>query len=136
MSSSCAIETSNRDDYVDDYPPARGPGVVPSGSGDVEFGVEWTIDGSDAPGVCRSFDVDYAHVEIADDIGVVDEADVDCEEFAYDAPLLPPGSYWATVVLRDAGDRDLTTPARTDARDLFPGESDYVAVDFPEESFR
>jgi len=135
-SSGCTVETSHRDDYVDDYPPPRGPGVVSSSSDEAEFGVEWTIDGSNAPGICSDLGADSAHVEIADDLGVVDEADVDCEDFVYDAPLLPSGTYWATIVLRDRSARDITTPVRTDGRDLLPGDSDYVQVDFPLDSFR
>lgn len=131
-SQGCVVDDRHHDDY-DDYPPTRT--VTPSGGDEAELSVEWTIDGSNDPGICHTVAAAYAYIEIDDDVGIVDENAVDCEDFGYDAPLLPPGSYWATVVLRDADDRDLTTPAQTDRRDLLPGDSDYVVVDFPLNSF-
>jgi hypothetical protein len=129
----CQVAVSDpHDDYVEG-PPPRGAAV---GGAEAALTVEWTIEGSTDPRACYDFDVDHAYVTIEDDYGLVDEADVDCEAFGYDAPLLPPGVYWASVVLRDATGYDLTEVAQTDDYDLPPGASDFVAIDFSGSSFR
>jgi hypothetical protein len=131
--SGCEVSAADgRSDYPDsELPAGRG---APAG-GDAEFSVDWTIEGSHDPGACDDYEVDHASIVVEDDVGVVDEVDMPCEAFAYDAPPLPSGHYSATIVLRDARDRDVTDVADTDARVLQPGDRAYVTIDFTEDMF-
>jgi hypothetical protein len=132
----CEVSTGHGDDYQDStVPPPRSGSVGNVSGGEADLSVEWTIEGSHDPGACDDYDADHASISIEDEVGVVDEVDVPCEAFGYDAPPLPAGTYWATIVLRDARNHDLTDEAETEERDLPPGASDYVSVDFSEDSF-
>jgi hypothetical protein len=128
MGCQVAVDDPQDDYYPDDRGPSRGSAAV--GRADAALSVEWTIEGSTDPRACYDYAVDHAYITIEDDGGLVDEAEVDCEAFAYDAPTLPPGTYWASVVLRDLDGYDLTDVAESDDYDLPPGASDYVSVDF------
>jgi hypothetical protein len=129
----CAVDAHD-DGYYDDPPPRGSSEVGPIGSDEVDFSVEWTIDGSNDPNACLDFQVDTAYVTIEDDAGIIDETEVPCEDFAYDAPSLPPNTYWATVTLRDRG-VDATSPGQSAERDLFDVDSDYVVINFDPDSF-
>lgn len=118
-----------------DYPDRELPPGPSASAGGAEFSVDWTIEGSDDPAACDDYDVDHASIVIEDDVGVVDEVDVPCEAFTYDAPELPSGRYSASVVLRDAHDHDVTETEDTDARVLQPGDRAYVTIDFTEDMF-
>lgn len=130
--SGCEVST---DDGRADYPDREVPAGPRASGGGADFSVDWTIDGSDDPAACDDYDVDHASIVIEDDVGVVDEVDVPCEAFTYDAPALPSGRYSASVVLRDARDQDVTETEDTDARVLQPGDSAYVTIDFTEDMF-
>jgi hypothetical protein len=123
------------DDYYEEGPAPRSS-ASSVGASEAELSVEWTIEGSTDPRACLDYDVDHAYVTIEDDRGLVDEAEVSCEAFGYAAPPLPPGIYWATVVLRDSRGYDLTEVVETDDTDLPPGVSDFVSIDFGGSSFR
>ncbi|MET0387956.1 MAG: hypothetical protein ABW321_18435 [Polyangiales bacterium] len=133
----CTVDADGPDDgYYEPGPVRDVPPISPSdvGADEVALTVEWTIDDSTDPDLCIQSAAAFAHVVIEDDVGVVDEAEVNCEDFVYDSPLLPPGTYWATVILRDEFGDPRTLPGETDARDLFEGD-DYVVINFDRASF-
>jgi hypothetical protein len=124
-------------DFADTASPPRSSGIGSSSAigDDAELGVDWSIDGSTDPLACDDNGVAYAYILIEDDVGTVDEVEVDCDAFEYVSPPMPPGLYWATVALRDERHRDLTEAAMSDRHDLPPGASDSVSVEFPLDSF-
>jgi hypothetical protein len=125
------------DTAADVEPPPRVGSVGPGAAidDDAELSVDWTIDDSTDPLACDDNGVAYTYVLIEDDVGTVDEVEVDCGAFEYVSPPVPSGQYWATVVLRDERHRDLTEAAMSDRHDLPPGASGSVSVDFPLDSF-
>jgi hypothetical protein len=135
MGCEVAVDDPN-DDYYEERPSSARSSAGSVRGGEGALSVEWTIAGTTDPRACFDYEVDHAYVTIEDDRGLVDEADVDCEAFGYDAPPLPAGVYWATIVLRDSSGLDLTEVAETDERDLPPGSSDYVSINFGDSSFR
>ncbi|MET0384911.1 MAG: hypothetical protein ABW321_03080 [Polyangiales bacterium] len=103
--------------------------------GDAYFTVEWEIDRSQNPDRCIEYSVDYAFVTVNSRDGFVTDRSVPCEEFGTEFTV-PPGSYWASVVLVDRFDDDRTETAETDDRPfLYDGDSDYVVLNFPDDSF-
>lgn len=104
------------------------------GFGDALFTVEWTVDGSTQPAACWDFGAEYAYVTVESRYGVEDYRTLSCERFGYDF-YLPPGRYWVTIVLQDRHHDDITAIVETGSRTLYAGESDYVVIDFPGDSF-
>jgi len=96
--------------------------------------VEWSINGSQSPSRCTQSAVSTALITVSSSRGYDTEIEVDCQDFGRDFEV-PPGRYRVTVQLLDYDGESRTTAATTDSRELYEDDSDYVVVDFGEESF-
>jgi hypothetical protein len=96
--------------------------------------VDWTIEGTKDPALCRVTDSDTVDIVITRASGsVFGEYSQPCEAFGASIDL-PRGDYDADVVVLDPSGADRTTDIRTSFRIYGHDEFD-MPIDFPADSF-
>ncbi|MFO7181666.1 MAG: hypothetical protein DIU78_023490 [Pseudomonadota bacterium] len=97
--------------------------------------VDWTIQGSADPDLCRVTDAKTLSVVVTTLSGrFVGDFRQSCAAFAA-AIDLRPGDYLADAVLLDAFGDERTTPVLIDPFTLFGGDELVIYIDFPARSF-
>jgi hypothetical protein len=97
--------------------------------------VDWSIDGSQDPSLCRLSDADTINILIYTRLGdFVGEYEQSCEAMATSIELFP-ADYVAEAVLLDPTGVERTTPVELGVFRIHGDDELGVSVDFPADSF-
>jgi hypothetical protein len=119
--SGCFVSTTE-----DPPPPSFSQGVLV---------LDWSIDGSQDPSLCRLSDADTINIAIHTSFGdFVGEYEQSCEAMATSIALYPT-DYVAEAVLLDPTGVERTTPVNLGVFSIYANDQLGVSVDFPADSF-